>query len=85
MLLEKKIVIWISDYLKDNNLKSLVVGISGGIDSSVTSTICALTGRKTIVVSMPVKQIKEQHNLSIKHKNWLKEKFKNVQKIEKSK
>ena len=72
---------WINDYCESMPRKpdSLVVGISGGIDSSVTSTICALTGRKTIVVSMPVKQIKEQHNLSIKHKNWLKEKFKNVE------
>ena len=58
---------------------SLVVGVSGGIDSSVTSTICALTGKKTIVLSMPIKQIKEQHDLSLKHKNWLKEKFKNVE------
>ena len=58
---------------------SLVVGVSGGIDSSVTSTICALTGKKTIVLSMPIKQIKEQHDLSLKHKNWIKEKFKNVE------
>ena len=60
------------------NPDSLIVGISGGIDSSVTSTICALTGKKTIVLSMPIKQIKKQHNLSIKHKDWLKKKFKNV-------
>jgi len=71
---------WIFDYCKSMSKKpdSLVVGISGGIDSSVTSTICALTGKKTIVLSMPIKQIKEQHDLSLKHKNWLKEKFKNV-------
>jgi len=72
---------WIFDYCKSmpKQPDSLVVGISGGIDSSVTSTICALTGKKTIVLSMPIKQIKEQHNLSIKHKSWLKEKFKNVE------
>jgi len=58
---------------------SLVVGISGGIDSSVTSTICALTGKKTIVLSMPIKQIKEQQDLSLKHQKWLKGKFKNVE------
>ena len=51
--------------------KSLVVGISGGIDSSVVSTLCALTRRKTIVLSMPIKQIKSQHDLSIEHGNWL--------------
>ena len=71
----------ILDYCKSmpKESDSLVIGISGGIDSSVTSTICALTGKKTIVLSMPIKQIKEQHDLSLKHKNWLKEKFKNVE------
>jgi len=71
---------WILDYCNSmpKQPDSLVVGISGGIDSSVTSTICALTGKKTIVLSMPIKQINEQHSLSLKHKNWLKEKFKNV-------
>ena len=72
---------WILDYCKSmpKQPDSLIVGISGGIDSSVTSTICALTGKKTIVLSMPIKQIKEQHNLSLTHKDWLKEKFKNVE------
>ena len=72
---------WIKDYCKSmpKEPDSLVVGISGGIDSSVTSTICALTEKKTIVLSMPIKQIKEQHNLSIQHKDWLKNKFKNVE------
>ena len=72
---------WIFDYCKSmpKEPDSLVIGISGGIDSSVTSTICALTGKKTIVLSMPMKQIKEQHNLSLKHKKWLNEKFKNVE------
>jgi len=72
---------WILDYCKSMTKQpdSLVVGISGGIDSSVTSAICALTGKKTIVLSMPIKQIKEQHGLSLKHKNWLKGKFKNVE------
>jgi len=58
---------------------SLIVGISGGIDSSVTSTICALTDKKTVIISMPIKQIKEQHNLSLKHQEWLKNKFENVE------
>ena len=72
---------WISDYCKSMHKEpdSLVIGISGGIDSSVTSTICALTGKKTIVVSMPIKQIKQQHSLSLKHQEWLKKKFKNVE------
>ena len=72
---------WITDYCKSmpKEAGSLVVGISGGIDSSVSSTICALTGIKTIVLSMPIKQIKEQHDLSLKHLEWLKSKFKNVE------
>jgi len=72
---------WIVDYCKTMNKEpdSLVIGISGGIDSSVTSTICALTGKKTIVLSMPINQIKEQHDLSLKHQEWLKNKFKNVE------
>ncbi len=72
---------WIMDYCKSmpKEADSLVVGISGGIDSSVTSTICALTGKKTIVLSMPIKQIKEQKELSLKHQDWLKNKFKNVE------
>jgi len=72
---------WIFDYCKSMSKEpeSLVVGISGGIDSSVTSTICALTGKKTIVLSMPIKQKKEQQDLSLKHQEWLKSKFKNVE------
>ena len=72
---------WILDYCKSmpKDPDSLVVGISGGIDSSVTSTICALTGKKTIVLSMPIKQINEQQELSLKHQEWLKNKFKNIE------
>ena len=72
---------WIVDYCKTMHKEqdSLVIGISGGIDSSVTSAICALTGKKTIVLSMPINQIKEQHDLSLKHQEWLKSKFKNVE------
>jgi len=72
---------WIINYCKSmpNEAKALVIGISGGIDSSVTSTLCALTGKKTIILSMPINQIKDQHNLSLKHQEWLKNKFKNVE------
>jgi len=72
---------WIVDYCKSmpREAETLVVGISGGIDSSVTSTICAMTGKKTIVLSMPINQIKGQQDLSLKHQDWLKSKFKNVQ------
>ena len=50
---------WINDYCNNTSFspKSLIVGISGGIDSSVVSTLCALTGRKTVVLSLPIKQL----------------------------
>ena len=72
---------WINNYCKTTPYapKSLVVGISGGIDSSVVSTLCALTGIKTIILSMPIKQIKSQNDLSIKHGEWLASKYKNVE------
>ena len=59
--------------------ESLVIGISGGIDSSVSSTLSAMTGLKTIVLSMPIKQKDTQHDLSLRHQEWLKKNFKNVQ------
>ena len=72
---------WILSYCKSmpKEPDSLIIGVSGGIDSSVTSTICALTGKKTIVLSMPIQQIKEQHNLSLRHQEWLKSKFENAE------
>ena len=72
---------WIDDYCNNTSFepKSLVVGISGGVDSSVVSTLCAKTGRKTIVLTMPIKQIKSQHDLSLEHAKWLKDKFNNVE------
>ena len=51
---------WLADYLTSNNLKSFVIGVSGGIDSAVTSTLCAKTGHKTIVVSLPIHQESDQ-------------------------
>ena len=80
---EKAIFIsnWIKDYVNamPNKAQSLVIGISGGIDSSVSSTLSAMTGLKTIVVSMPIKQKKTQHDLSLKHQEWLIKNFKNVE------
>ena len=69
---------WIKQYAIDNNRDTLIVGISGGIDSSVVSTLCAKTGMKVYVVSMPINQISSQHDLSLAHGNWLISKFSNV-------
>ena len=78
--LEDRIVKWIYDYcITHPSIKSLVVGISGGIDSSVVSTLCALTGVKTYVVGMPINQLENQESLSDAHGKWLSGKFSNVE------
>ena len=71
---------WILDYCSKIPKKpsSLVVGVSGGIDSAVVSTICATTGMKTFALSMPIKQIREQDDLSKAHCDWLQKSFANV-------
>ena len=68
---------WIRSY--SNNNFNLVIGVSGGIDSAVTSTLCAKTNLKTILVSMPIRQNNNQHSLSLEHIEWLKSKFSNVE------
>ena len=72
---------WIKIYVDKmpSKAQSLVIGISGGIDSSVSSTLSAMTGLKTIVLSMPIKQKENQHDLSLKHQEWLIKNFKNVE------
>ena len=72
---------WIKEYVEKmpNKAQSLIIGISGGIDSSVSSTLSAMTGIKTIVLSMPIKQKSSQHDLSLKHQEWLVKNFDNVE------
>jgi NAD+ synthase len=71
---------WIKNYVEEmpSKAQSLVIGVSGGIDSSVSSTLSAMTGLKTIVLSIPIKQKTSQHDLSLKHQEWLIKNFKNV-------
>ncbi len=84
MEVEKKVIFikdWILNYVNSmpKKAQSLIIGISGGIDSSVSSTLCAMTGIKTIVLTLPIKQNMDQHDLSLKHQKWLINKFKNVE------
>jgi NAD+ synthase len=81
MELNKKISHWLSAYLTDNNLNCFVIGVSGGIDSALVSTLCAQTGKKTIVLSMPIHQAKDQLQRADEHIEWLKNNFKNVESI----
>ena len=69
---------WIKDYAEEAGIKSLVVGVSGGIDSAVTSTLAAKTGLPTIVVSLPIHQNINQVDLQQDHIEWLRTKYDNV-------
>ena len=78
MSLEIKIANWIKEYCQTNNMNALVVGISGGIDSALVSTLCCMTGIPTHIVSLPIHQKKEQVERAHEHAKWLEKKFKNV-------
>ena len=70
---------WIKNYAESNCISTLVIGVSGGIDSAVTSTLSAKTGLPTIVLNMPINQDPEQYELSNKHIFWLESNFDNVE------
>lgn len=70
---------WIRNYADQHGIRTLVVGISGGIDSAVVSALSARTGLETIAVSMPIRQSRRTHDLSMRHGAWLGENFENVQ------
>lgn len=73
------IVNWLKDYSDKSGTKGFVVGISGGIDSALTSTLCALTGKRVVVLNLPIRQFKQQFDLSNEHIEWLKKNYKNVE------
>ena len=73
---------WIDNYAKSHNISSLVIGISGGIDSAVTSTLCAKTGINTFVVSMPILDHQVLNNRGSNHIKWLKDNFNNIENID---
>ena len=75
------IVKWIKEYVSNmqNSAKALCVNVSGGVDSSLVSVLCSMTGLRTIALSLPLRSKPENHNLSIKHQEWLKKRFKNVE------
>jgi len=69
------IVKWIKSYATRNKINTLIVGVSGGIDSAVVSTLCARAGLYVIAVSMPIRQSEHTHDLSMRHGQWLKDTF----------
>ena len=80
-MLHKQISKWIKDYAKQNKIKALVVGVSGGIDSSVVSTLCANTGLTTYALTLPIRQSLDTNQMSLAHAQWLKQNYKNVKHV----
>nr|WP_297914032.1 NAD(+) synthase [uncultured Allomuricauda sp.] len=72
------IVDWLKEYATNANAAGFVIGVSGGIDSAVTSTLCAKTGLKLLCVEMPIHQGENQVTRADGHINWLMEHFDNV-------
>ncbi|WP_068597266.1 NAD(+) synthase [Vaginella massiliensis] len=76
------IVNWLKTYLENAHQKGFVIGISGGIDSAVTSTLCAMTGYPLLNLEMPIHQEKKQAERARKHIEWLKAKFDLIDSLE---
>lgn len=81
-LAQEKIVNWLKDYATNAKVNGFVIGISGGIDSAVTSTLCAMTGLEVLCLEMPIHQAKNQVERGRKHISFLKEKFSKVRDLE---
>lgn len=75
----KHISTWLEEYCDQTGLDGYIVGISGGIDSAVTSTLCALTGKKTICVNMPIRQKSDEYERANEHIEDLKKRFPNIE------
>ena len=76
--INQHIVKWLLDYATNAKVKGFVVGISGGIDSALTSTLCAQTGLPTLCVEMPIHQAESHVNRANEHIDQLKKRFPNV-------
>lgn len=73
------IINWLKTYSDNSGTEGFVIGISGGIDSAVTSTLCAMTGKRVIVLNMPIRQFKTELDRSNEHVEWLVKGFGNVE------
>jgi NAD+ synthase len=76
------IVSWLKEYALNAHMDGFVVGISGGIDSAVTSELCAMTGLKVIAINLPIHQSTQEYNLANKHLVYLNSKYKNSKELE---
>lgn len=73
---------WLKNYAVDSKMNGYIIGVSGGIDSAVCSTLCALTGLPTTVVRMSIHQAADQADRGAKHIEWLKANFPNVKSLD---
>ena len=73
---------WLKNYAIDSKQNGYIIGISGGIDSALTSTLCALTGLDVLIVSLPLRQRKEEYDRAKKHIKDLTSKFNNVKSLD---
>ncbi len=80
--INEHIVNWLRTYATNARVKGFVVGISGGIDSAVTSTLCAQTGLPTLCVEMPIHQAESHVSRAKQHIKLLKERFNNITEAE---
>jgi len=76
------IVSWLKEYALNAHMDGFVVGISGGIDSAVTSELCAMTGLQVIAINLPIRQSTQEYNLANKHLVYLNSKYKNSKELE---
>ncbi|EHQ42323.1 NAD(+) synthase [Myroides odoratus] len=76
------IVEWLKNYAQQSGIKGFTIGISGGIDSAVTSTLCALTGLPLLCVEMPIHQAASQISRAKEHLDFLKQNFNHVSAVE---
>ena len=79
--LKTNITDWMADYMKSSGMNCFVVGVSGGIDSAVASTLAAETKYNVFALGMPIHQKPEQESLSDTHLKWLSEKYVNVEAV----
>jgi len=77
-LIIEKLNDWLIEYTKTSKSKGFVVGVSGGIDSALTSTLCAKTGLPTLCIDMPILQSNNEINRAKEHIAWLKSRYSNV-------
>jgi NAD+ synthase len=76
------IVTWLKEYALNAQMDGFVIGISGGIDSAVTSELCAMTGLQVIAINLPIRQSTQEYNLAKEHVAYLTSKYKNSKELE---